>query len=294
LLVVIAIIAILVGLLLPAVQKVREAANRSKSQNNLKQLGLAIQNIADQKRGSLPPLWINNAPTTPYAGTIGTIFFHLLPNLEQDAIYNLGANGTNSFANNAHQRRIETYMSPCEYVTKNGTIDLGGNNPFGITNYAANFQVFGNPPQGNLTPWAAPPADVFLGLIQFPSGFTDGTTNTVIFAEKLARGPMRSTWSGSTAASAAADGGTLWAIGETGTGANIDWMPMFGYFNIEPPQNKPAANVADHSRPHALTSGGCLVGLADGSVRPVSSTINRLTWYGACVPNDGAVLGQDW
>jgi prepilin-type N-terminal cleavage/methylation domain-containing protein len=94
LLVVIAIIAVLVGLLLPAVQQVREAANRAQCQNNLKQLALAMHHFENANR-SLPVYWgvyagpdANNhfwydAPTQPY----GSWFVHLLPYLEQDGLY---------------------------------------------------------------------------------------------------------------------------------------------------------------------------------------------------------------
>ena len=84
LLVVIAIIAILIGLLVPAVQRVREAASRAQCMNNLKQLGLAAQNYHDQHK-HLPPV-IGYYPTTTN-GVFGPYFFHLLPNLEQDNLY---------------------------------------------------------------------------------------------------------------------------------------------------------------------------------------------------------------
>src|SRR5262249_6133674 len=84
LLVVIAIIGVLIALLLPAVQKVREAASRIQCANNLKQLGLAVQNYHDQ-HGHLPP-GIGYYPTPPN-GVFGSFFFHLLPYLELDNLF---------------------------------------------------------------------------------------------------------------------------------------------------------------------------------------------------------------
>src|SRR6476660_4853599 len=95
LLVVIAIIAILIGLLLPAVQKVRDAAARAQSQNNLKQMGLAIHNCASTYNGQLPPSYGSFPSGSTTSGQPNSLFFNILPFIEQQNLYNnLGLIGT--------------------------------------------------------------------------------------------------------------------------------------------------------------------------------------------------------
>ena len=108
LLVVIAIIAVLIGLLLPAVQKVREAAARSQSSNNLKQIALGTHNFNDAYQGKLPalvdtgtgaPNGTNPTSTAPAnAGAcLNSVFFNILPYIEQDNVYRIfQKNGTAS------------------------------------------------------------------------------------------------------------------------------------------------------------------------------------------------------
>src|SRR3712207_5407422 len=148
LLVVIAIIAILIGLLLPAVQKIREAAARMQSSNNLKQIGLALHNF-QSTNDCMPPMF----GTVPQGGASlggGSVFYHLLPYLEQDNLYRLGPDGSRSHP-------LKVLRAPLDRsYTSSGTFDLPpAENPpwadphnrvWGLSSYSANWQVFGDTP----------------------------------------------------------------------------------------------------------------------------------------------------
>jgi prepilin-type N-terminal cleavage/methylation domain-containing protein len=155
LLVVIAIIAILVGLLLPAVQKVREAAARTQSSNNLRQMATGLHNMASTYSGAMCPGFGTYPGPTGY---VAPWTYHLLPYIEEGNIYNNNT-ATNTTAGNLP---IKTYTAAADPTT---------NNTLNSTSYAANGLLFlvvnGHGPNLN-------------------SSFPDGTSNTVMLMERYA------------------------------------------------------------------------------------------------------------
>jgi len=171
LLVVIAIIAVLIGLLLPAVQKVREAAARIQSMNNLKQMGIGVQNCAGSKGADLymPPQFSSGAPAGGFRAN-SSFFFNLLPWIEQDNLFNANT-GTTSTLNTP----VKTYQAPADptQVAVNG-----------YASYGCNYLVFQGP-AGAQTPR--------LGMI-----LGKGTTNPVPVAERYTvAGSTAPPWAGS-------------------------------------------------------------------------------------------------
>jgi len=299
LLVVIAIIAILIGLLLPAVQKVRQAAARAQSQNNLKQLALACHNFHDANN-FLPPA--QGTTNTASTGIIGAAHFHLLPFLEQQ---NVVTNGTTSngsggtFArwdvNNTYTKIIKTFLNPQDPSpsANQGYQDFGGA-LWANTGYGYNFQVFGNltvaVPSSEVVSGGFPQdTDVsfWFGHSTLTGTITDGTSNTILFAEKYAQcGQWQQPY----------DGSSLWACewysrrpGIAIPGAEANSTGVQCKFQIAP---VPA--TCDFNLAQATTSSGILVALGDGSGRLVSAAVQPLTWWNALQPSDGNVLGSDW
>jgi prepilin-type N-terminal cleavage/methylation domain-containing protein len=209
LLVVIAIIAILIGLLLPAVQKVREAAARMTCSNNLKQINLAAHNY-ESTNGVLPPGY----NSTSYCGSLA----YLLPYIEQDNIFKQMPSTILTIPSTggvwwgggwtAGNNKIKTYLCPSDnadtttvtngvfaYIyTTNGSVTggyFGGqNSTIGRTNYAANAGALGITGNGFWDTYTGPYyADSKTKLVEI----TDGTSNTFGFGEILggSGGPTR-------------------------------------------------------------------------------------------------------
>ena len=260
LLVVIAIIAILIGLLLTAVQKVREAAARTQVSNDLKQVSLACHG-ANDTYNMLPPAYTDAYPG-PYQQT-GPALFFLLPFLEQDNLYNLAGTPAYAYANNVHVTVVKPYIAPNDPTNDTSNV-LDPGNPWALGNYATNFQVFG----GGSTGWN--------GNKNLGTAIADGTSNTVFFATVFGK---------------CGGYGRLWAHGNW----NPPYMSQFAYGTTDPPQFGIANSAACNPYyAQAFSAAGAQVGMGDGSVRTVNSGVSAVTWWSACTPTGGEVLANDW
>ncbi len=265
LLVVIAIIAILIGLLLPAVQKVREAAARIQSMNNLKQMSLALHNCNDTY-SKLPPSvgWFPGDPSTNWGSAQwgapaahGTLQYFILPFIEGDNSYK-----NTGWASWQNADVIKSYISPADPTLPASNLTWGNR---GATSYASNWYVFGS---GG---WDGSSAAI-------PRTFVDGTSNTIVWGERYCIcGSLQHIWS--------EDGQG------SGPGSN-GYAPAFWDLNL--PQLKPSPAQCNQNLLQSPFSGGVLVGLGDGSVRSVSTGVSQTTWQNAIIPNDGNPLGNDW
>jgi prepilin-type N-terminal cleavage/methylation domain-containing protein/prepilin-type processing-associated H-X9-DG protein len=187
LLVVIAIISVLIGLLLPAVQKVREAAARISCTNNLKQIGLAMHMYHDGNNEQLPPTRIHVGKAT-WAVLI-------LPYLEQDALFRQWNLGLSYFAQNDTARRtsVKGYFCPSRRSASDGlsisgdVIDVPPTGelvhfPGALGDYAVAVDKTGHDEPGEVCPNMSGAFEAIRG-ISFRD-FTDGLSNSILVGEK--------------------------------------------------------------------------------------------------------------
>ena len=308
LLVVIAIIGTLVGLLLPAVQSAREAARRSQSSNNLKQIGLAAHNGHDTL-GCLPPAvafwWSSPQYTGGYTNSDGTFFFCLLPFFEQGAlpknITNWKGSGLGQIDANraAMSVPVSTLVAPNDAsagspIFKDGfRADWMWKNPVDVAlcSYGCNFQVFGRPENNKSDLWTWHNTH---GQRRF-ADITDGTSKTIFLAERrMACGPDSAPNNSDTF-------GNAW-----GHPADDRYWPVFGRTNTAytsdpnnpasktffPPMStpKPAQCVWQEYRAIGHSAGVVLCGMGDGSTRTVSTAVDTIPWSQSLLPKDGSIV----
>ena len=303
LMVVIAIIAVLMALILPAVQKARQAANVTQSLNNLRNLGLACQ-TCNSLHKKLPP-GVGHFPAATSA-TTGTVFFHLLPFVDQENLY--------------RDPSPFSVVVPVLQANYDSSLPPGGVNTNGVavTSYAANGYVFaGDRPggvklgsadalrpttDGNYNP---PPGLSSVSASALGKSFVDGESNTILFVERFSTCDVTTdagaNWvkAGYTVADASTGGSHGWGTDLTGSTTTINYAGYSANYgpvllSLLAPQYQPARGTVDCARPQGYSVAGICVVMGDVNTRLIGAGVDQTTWAQLLLPNDGESIRGEW
>jgi prepilin-type N-terminal cleavage/methylation domain-containing protein len=295
LLVVIAIIAVLVALLLPAVQKVRETANRASCLNNLKQIGLALHNYHDSQ-GSFPPGYIERFPSLSDRANWITL---ILPYFEQDNLWKTydpnqsTGGGTNNFLLNRTKVKLFKCPSDIELPPKPYPPDpsIG---PWALGNYLANNGLGPMISHWEPAPSVAQPGVFMVNSKTRIADLLDGTSTTMLVTECLNVPGIgsREDWRGNLSYPE----NCLFHWNHTPNTSNPDWLRDVLCVSV-PRAPCIGTHTAYNNRRNIVSarsnhSGGVQVLFGDGGVRFVTDNIDLATWQALGSPAGGEVVGN--
>lgn len=270
LLVVIAIMAILMGLLLGAVQKVRETANNMQSMNNLRNIGLAVTNCATANKDKLPPGFGSFR-----SGPVMTGYMSLMPYLDQETVFKDYMNSYNAANTNppttipaAVTAGINGTRIPFKGLL--ATSDVSADSSLPHTSYALNGVMFaGANHQEDSAATAAASSSVSLRLSK---DLINGATNSLVAVEKSAAcsGGISNTFNGSST------GGVLQARMVVLPGITVSPAP------VPTSQMRPAKGAADVRYIQGFTSSGFHAVMADASTKNISLNVAQAVFEAVC------------